>query len=640
MPPVNQHSCVACARRKVKCDKLSPCSTCSRTQAACIYRNPAPSQRHRRQLTHRDLLSKIQELESLLRGHKIQFDPLDTSWVQSPWEVKLAKSPQPLTNPSAAVESTSSAEAQSPKLKNPLISQLAQPIKDEEEQSPKGDESSNSYSMLIPIHLHNPPDQLERHPHPKNAFKLWQSFVDNVNPLTKIIHAPTLQEKILGAVWSVESATRTLEATMFAVYALGVVSMKPADCLHLFGESRGILLARFRTGALQALSSIDLLSTRDLDVIQSLALILMIDHQSELSKTAVALALRIAHKMGLHRAAADSSISLFQQEMQVRLWWYIRGLNSRVRRSMGLLSTVDDLCNVRLPMNVNDADLHPHMTNPPTVQYTAATEMVYCLMKYDLWNFVRKPPKSRASNSLNPREDATKLVKSTSPESMTRKRTLLAEVESLLREKYLEHLDSNIPLQRLSIAIANITVHRQRFVMFHPRNQPECGRFMSEDDQDLVFESSVRLLELDREVRSTSFSTSLLDHMTCRTQVEALVYMVSELRQRATGLFAERAWAVLEAMHSEQASVLQGDHKFYIALADLTLEAWETRWHAIKLRLADVPRFIELLQSVREKPGTTSESLVDIERLQTGLPGDLAYEESFDWDHWNDLIQL
>ena len=275
----------------------------------------------------------------------------------------------------------------------------------------------------------------------------------------------------------------------------------------------------------------------------------MIDHQSELSVTLVALAMRISHKMGLHRAGEDPKVPFFEQEMQVRLWWYIRGLNSRVRRAMGLLSTIDDLGDVRLPMNVNDSDLHPHMTNPPAVQHTAATEMVYCLMKYDLWNYVRKS--SYFSGGLNPREKAAELATSSSVESMSKKKRVLAEVETMLNDKYLRHLDPSIPIHRLSAALANLTIHNQRFRLFHPRHQPEGGRHMSPGDQDLVFESSVRLLELNHDVRSTSFSINLVDHMTCRTPVEALVYMVSELRQRTSGPLVETAWGLLEDLYDE-----------------------------------------------------------------------------------------
>lgn len=349
--------------------------------------------------------------------------------------------------------------------------------------------------------------------------------------------------------------------------------------------------------------------------------------------------MRIAHKMGLHRADPDSSMPFFEQEMRVRLWWYIRGLNSYVRRSMGLPSTDDDLGDVRLPSNVNDADLHPSMANPPAVQNLPATEMVYCLMKYDLWKFVRKS--SSFSGTPNPREAASQLARSTSADNMLKKRTVLSQVERMLQEKYLDHLDPSIPLHKLSSALAGLTIHRQRFVMFHPRHQPEGGRCMSKDDQDLVFESSVRLLELDRDVRNTNFSTKLVDHMACQTPVEALVYMVSELRQRTSGRLVETAWALLEEIHSHGHPVIPNDdHKFCAALEDLTLEAWETRRQALGPGAEAVPEFIKMLRVARERPEPSDGQAMDAEMLHTAVLGDLIHDETLDWTYWDDFLHV
>ncbi|KAL7905806.1 hypothetical protein GGI35DRAFT_471332 [Trichoderma velutinum] len=570
--------------------------------------------------------------EALNSAHGIPFEGLGNSWISSHWEEKLVRN-----RAQASPDSMSSVEAAVAAETHPvpsvgedsgqevlcelgeqdgaawLWSELPEIVHIEERQPTSTDAAPTTPSIFTLHHVSIPLGQLELHPDPKHVFRLWQAFADNVNPLTKIIHAPTLQEKILGAAWTVESTAKPLEATM------------------------AVLLNRYRTGALRALSSTNLFSTRDLEVLQALTLIIMIDPQSEFSTTAVALAMRTAHKMGLHRAAEDTHMPFFKQEMQVRLWWYIRGLNSRVRRGMGLLSTIDDLGDARLPMNVNDADLHPCMEKPPAVQHTAATEMVYCLMKYDLWSFVRRS--SNFSGSLNPREKAAQLTTSTSAESLMKKKKVLGEVGHMLQEKYLTHLDPSIPLHQLSAALAGLTIHNQQFSMLHPRNQPERGRYMPQADQDLVFESSVRLLELNHEVRNTSFSTNLVDHMVCRTQVDALVYMTSELQRKTSGHLVETAWTLLEDIYNHQPMILSWDQRFTAALTDLTLRAWETRRKGLKLE-AEAPKFIKTLQAGREQIADLAEQVAGVEVLQNGLMGDWAQDEPLDWTYWNDLLQL
>ena len=62
---------------------------------------------------------------------------------------------------------------------------------------------------------------------------------------------------------------------MFAVYALAITSMEPRDCVHAFGETRSILLNRYRSGAAQALIAARLHSTSDLEVLQAFVLFLV-----------------------------------------------------------------------------------------------------------------------------------------------------------------------------------------------------------------------------------------------------------------------------------------------------------------------------------------------------------------------------
>ncbi len=90
-----------------------------------------------------------------------------------------------------------------------------------------------------------------------------------------VIHAPTLQQRILEASWNMEVVPRPLEAVMFSVYALAVTSMKPPDCVRVFGETRSVLLNRYRSGAAQALAVAGLHTTRNLEVLQALVLFLV-----------------------------------------------------------------------------------------------------------------------------------------------------------------------------------------------------------------------------------------------------------------------------------------------------------------------------------------------------------------------------
>lgn len=65
-------ACIRCFERKVKCDRKSPCSSCSRHHVQCIFRAPKPSRR-RRHLAENELVAeRLKRLEALLEERGIE----------------------------------------------------------------------------------------------------------------------------------------------------------------------------------------------------------------------------------------------------------------------------------------------------------------------------------------------------------------------------------------------------------------------------------------------------------------------------------------------------------------------------------------------------------------------------------------
>lgn len=111
-----------------------------------------------------------------------------------------------------------------------------------------------------------------RHPSPVRIFRLWQTFLDNVNPLIKIFHAPTVQQTILDASGDLEKVSRPTEALMFSIYFIAVISMSNADCQSTFGEPRQGLVAKYCHAAQQALLNAKFLRSLNILTLQALVI--------------------------------------------------------------------------------------------------------------------------------------------------------------------------------------------------------------------------------------------------------------------------------------------------------------------------------------------------------------------------------
>lgn len=106
-------------------------------------------------------------------------------------------------------------------------------------------------------------------------FKFWQFFLDYINPLIKVIHAPTMQREILKAMDNLQEVDKSIEALLFSIYTIVVASVSTADCLLMFACERAPLLAQFRNATQQALIDADFLRTTEFKVLQALLLFMV-----------------------------------------------------------------------------------------------------------------------------------------------------------------------------------------------------------------------------------------------------------------------------------------------------------------------------------------------------------------------------
>jgi hypothetical protein len=374
---------------------------------------------------------------------------------------------------------------------------------------------------------------------------------------------------------------------------------------------------------------------------------------------------RIAQKIGLDKEKPSQKLSFFETEMRIRLWWQIRGLDARSRHMLNLCMPSPNSGSVRLPLNVNDSELHPNMAEAPTV-HTGTTEMLYCLLKHEVGQWFRTSPLiSKVIKSHAPRD----LFGASQPLEV--KDEAIGELERIYTEKYLRHCDPRIPLHFISLTISQLALCRMRFIAHHPRNQPDGGANISQTECDFLFENGVKLLELDHECMNTQFSLSLLSHMTAKAQIDAMIYVLSELRRRASGDLVVSAWKVINRLYEEHPHLTEDTtNTFYVALGDLTLSAWETRQRELVqrqgARIEEItPQYIYSLMATRKRetvdnntiplgsdgfPGSTMLGLGGDGQLPGGWDPNPTFTTNFtmpseftdplDWGYWNEFLQV
>ena len=118
----------------------------------------------------------------------------------------------------------------------------------------------------------------ETYPEPVHVFRLWQIFLERVNPLCKVIHVPSVQPYVVEVAsgnWEILQNYRPL---LFAIFNMAVFSLKEAECQQMLGVSREAALRKFTSGLRNALIQVHFMRTYDLCILQALVLYLVSTH--------------------------------------------------------------------------------------------------------------------------------------------------------------------------------------------------------------------------------------------------------------------------------------------------------------------------------------------------------------------------
>ena len=116
---------------------------------------------------------------------------------------------------------------------------------------------------------------INMHPPAMQVMQLWQVYLNNVDPLLKLTHTPTLQKRVIeacGKISSGLSVDEELEALLFSIYFISVNSLTEAETLASFGTPKSSLQARYHVASQQALLNVNLMRTLDLTVLQAYVL--------------------------------------------------------------------------------------------------------------------------------------------------------------------------------------------------------------------------------------------------------------------------------------------------------------------------------------------------------------------------------
>lgn len=446
------------------------------------------------------------------------------------------------------------------------------------------------------------------HPPSNVILELWNIFTDNVDPLTKIIHVPTMRPAMEKVASGAESIPRSLEALMFAIYSAAVMSLDDVECRRRFGISHRPLLSHYIAATQTTLARARFMGTTSLVVLQALVIHLLSirgHHEPRAVWCLTGTAIRVAQGLGMERDGAALGLSPFESEIRRRIWWLLKTHDYRMAELAGFTKFRDlplALEGTSFPTNVNDDELFPDMRSAP-VAHENMTDMSFLTLKYDMMRYAA----NRMSKYLESGGPGNLLVRdydiATSGEKSETDASIDA-IESDVEMKYLRYCDPSQPLQLMISLMARSGINTIRFLSHHPRQWTKF-QDVAVSEREWVWKLCVKLLEQHNTMHTNPALTPFKWQAAFVFPWQPLIHMLDVLRAEPLRSDADKTWQLVAATLLHNPAMVSDTSKaIHVAIGGLCLKAYAARESAMRRATGSfsepLPDFIQRLRMHHE----------------------------------------
>ncbi|KAH7396381.1 C6 transcription factor [Pyrenochaeta sp. MPI-SDFR-AT-0127] len=412
------------------------------------------------------------------------------------------------------------------------------------------------------------------HPQPVQVFQLWQLYLDNVNPLLKVTHTPSLQGRIIEAAGNVLDIKPDLEALMFGIYCTAISSLSENTCRAMFASPKSDLLAGYQLGCQQALVNGRFLRNTSRDCLTALYLYLVSIRPNTTPESLSAMlgvAIRIAQRIGIHNEAILVKSTPLEAEISRRLWWSLILFDTRIGEMADFqATTLLPMWDCKVLLNVNDSDLRHDMKEPPQVQ-GKSTDALFAVVRSELGDFVRhtKFHLGYYDPSLKPRdEDGSQGAENEDGET--------DRFEKTVEAKYLNFCDLDNPLHYMTIWTARGDIAKFRLMEHHSRYSGS-PLHQAENQREAALSYALSMLECNTKLVTSPLTRGFTWMIQSHFPFIGYIQTVQYLKWRPMSPQATAAWQTMGDNYHANNDLLSVNSRFFEILASFVLQASDAR---------------------------------------------------------------
>jgi hypothetical protein len=245
----------------------------------------------------------------------------------------------------------------------------------------------------------------------------------------------------------------------------------------------------------------------------------------------------LAIGIGLHRDGTNLGLCPFDTEMRRRIWWQICVLDIRAAEDHGSDPLIrEDAFETRFPLNLNDEDLYPKMTETPT-ERVGVSHITFCMIRFEI---------CRVARTLTYGSDTT-----ITERTFEQKEQIVYDLHEMLERKYIRYcleVDAE-PLYWVAATVSRLIVAKMSIIVFF-RGTDVPGE-LPQHIRDRLFIAAIELMEYSTllEAGSSTKKWGWLFHT--YVQWHAIVFILREVCIRLRCPLVERAWRAVDCVFND-----------------------------------------------------------------------------------------
>ncbi|KAM6521638.1 hypothetical protein FSOLCH5_006394 [Fusarium solani] len=584
-------SCVVCRSRKVRCDKLSPCSNCRRAGIPCVVpsndRPPRWARRlervadasaqegaHGAEPAGEQVMERLRNLEDLVKELRGQLEQASAGASPAGSGSAQGNSPSDGRRDASSPSTSTTSDVQKYFGRMVLqdgsraryvasgfwsrISDELDGLKMDTRGLPSdGDESSDDdlpstapstrelerapserHAFLFRHNLTGTaPEVADLRPLPSQIPFLLDIFSENVNIVARIVHMPTIRKMIRETRSSGSSLSPANEALMFSIYYAAVTSMEEDDVATNFGSTKAELNLKYRLGLEHALANADFLNDPNIVLVQAFAIFLMLVRRHDSPRYVwmmTGLLIRMAQALGLHRDGSRfPHLTPFEVEQRRRLWWMICVIDVRASEDQGTEFTISrDSFDTKMPLNINDEDLDPDTKEIPPAR-ESLTDISFALAMLELSDVSKQIMASTINGVGLGLDEQTRL---------------LDEVCERVEHGYFQFsVERGDVLHWVGLTCLRLMRSKLILLIYLPTLFASPDERFSEEVRDKLLVAAIEVAEYNHALNSEQKCRQWRWIYQTYTHWYAIVYLMIEICRRKWSPVIERAWVDLHS---------------------------------------------------------------------------------------------